>query len=330
MIIAKAPLKISLLGGGTDIESFYNKHEGNVFSFTINQYVHVIYRDYPKFFDENYRLQYSESEKVYNLNNIKNNIIRETFKKYNVFNQTHILTYSDLPSGNGLGSSSAFCAALVKAIYLNQKKKISKKKLIDDVCDIEINKVKSPIGKQDQACIINAGLNNFIFKQKKIKRNNFSNYKNLIKEIENNCAMFLFSNQDIIREKILQNQIKKNYLGKNIDTLNKMANISKNFCQNLNDKKDQYLDLAERVRESWELKKKVSNKISNKKLEEFLQIFDDYKVPSYKLLGAGGKGFVLVFFKSKFHKKNFLQKHKNLRFLNFKLSYDGVTAIKLR
>ena len=80
MIISRAPLKVSLLGGGTDLKSFYKFYDGNVLTLTINKYVNLIYLDNPEFFDETYRLQYSDTEIVYKLNEIKNNIIRETFK----------------------------------------------------------------------------------------------------------------------------------------------------------------------------------------------------------------------------------------------------------
>lgn len=330
MIISRAPLKVSLLGGGTDLKSFYKFYDGNVLTLTINKYVNLIYLDNPEFFDETYRLQYSDTEIVYKLNEIKNNIIRETFKRFKIKRKTHLLTFSDVPSGNGLGSSSAFCAALVNAIFFKKKYKINKEKLIKTVCNIEIEKVKSPIGKQDQSSVIYSGFNNFIFKKnEKIVRNNLSNFNILINEIENKCSLFLLSNQTVKREKILQNQIKKNLMGENIEILKKMAQISKNFSINLEDKKSKFLELADAVKESWELKKKVSKNISNEKLNEFLNLFDENKVLSYKLLGAGGKGFVLVFFKSMSQKLLFIKKNPQLRHINFKLSYEGVSTKNL-
>ena len=118
-------------------------------------------------------------------------------------------------------------------------------------------------------------------------------------------------------------------MGENIEILKKMAQISKNFSINLEDKKSKFLELADAVKESWELKKKVSKNISNEKLNEFLKLFDENKVLSYKLLGAGGKGFVLVFFKSMSQKLLFIKKNPQLRHINFKLSYEGVSTKNL-
>ena len=93
MIISRAPLKVSLLGGGTDLKSFYKFYDGNVLTLTINKYVNLIYLDNPEFFDETYRLQYSDTEIVYKLNEIKNNIIRETFKRFKIKRKTHLLIF---------------------------------------------------------------------------------------------------------------------------------------------------------------------------------------------------------------------------------------------
>ena len=96
-----------------------------------------------------------------------------------------------MPSGNGLGSSSAFCAALVNAIFFKKKYNINKEKLIKTVCNIEIEKVKSPIGKQDQSSVIYSGFNNFIFKKnEKIVRNNLSNFNIQLMKLRINVLSF--------------------------------------------------------------------------------------------------------------------------------------------
>jgi D-glycero-alpha-D-manno-heptose-7-phosphate kinase len=120
MIISRTPFRISLGGGGTDLESYFKKNNGFVVSAAINKYIMVVIKENLK---KNFEIKYSEYEKVNSVNKIKHNIIRECLKKFNITNGIEVSSFSDVPSGTGLGSSGAFTVCLLNALYAFKKKK---------------------------------------------------------------------------------------------------------------------------------------------------------------------------------------------------------------
>ena len=168
-IITRTPLRISFFGGGSDIKKFYSKKRGMVISSTIDKFIYVTIKKHGKTFDEKYRLNYQKSENVNNVNNIKNNIIRESLKYLKITEPLYISTIADIPSMSGLGSSSSFTVGLLKGLFALKNKKISKKKLAELACKIEIDLLKSPIGKQDQYAAAYGGINKFVFYKKNVQ-----------------------------------------------------------------------------------------------------------------------------------------------------------------
>ena len=189
MIIARSPLRISLGGGGTDLESYYSKNIGFVISAAINKYVYVTITQ-P--FRPGIYLKYSSIEKTDKIEKVKHPIIREVLKEEKLFKKSlELTTLADIPSGTGLGSSGSFTTALIKAIYFDQRKIISGKKLAEKACKIEIDKLKEPSGKQDQYISSFGGVNCFTFNKNgnvNVKPLKISE-KNLSK-LENNLLLF--------------------------------------------------------------------------------------------------------------------------------------------
>ena len=154
-ITTKTPLRISFFCGGTDMEYFYKKSGGKVISTAINKYIYVTVKSQNIFFDENYRLNYSKTERVNKVENIQNKIIKECLKYTKIKSKIYISTVSDIPDSTGLGSSSAFTVGLLKALYEAKNEKKTNSEIAKIASIIEIQKIKSPIGKQDQyACAI--------------------------------------------------------------------------------------------------------------------------------------------------------------------------------
>ena len=152
-VLTRTPHRVSFFGGGTDLESFYSKSTGVTFSTAISNYVYVGVKKHTKFFDEKYRIVYSKTELHNKLSKIENEIVRETLKFCNFIDPIYINSISDLPSNSGLGSSSAFTVGLLKGIYSLMNIKKNNIQLAEEACEIEINRIKKPIGKQDQyAC----------------------------------------------------------------------------------------------------------------------------------------------------------------------------------
>ena len=161
MIIVRSPLRITLGGGGTDLPSYYRTHEGALVTAAIDKYVYVtVLRP----FEEGIYLKYSEIEKVKQVNEVKHPIIRECLKLLNLKSpQIEISALADIPSGTGLGSSGSFTTALLKALFAHRRTHISPQELAELACDVEINKLQEPIGKQDQYAAAYGGITCFNF-----------------------------------------------------------------------------------------------------------------------------------------------------------------------
>ena len=326
LVITKTPLRVSYLGGGTDINYFYKNYGGSVFNCAINKYVYVTVKRHSELYDEKFRLNYSKSENTGSINKIQNRIIKECLKITKITFPIYISTISDIPTGSGLGGSSSFTVGLLKGLYALQEKKITKKKLYNIACMIEIDILKEPIGKQDQIPAVYGGLNFTKFKkngnivkksidQKKIGRNFFES------------SLLVWTKSTRSASKILQHQ-KKNI---NIN-LNQLKQIKSNadFFFNIIEmkKKINMKEFGSLVNDSWKQKKNLSNKITLKNINKIIK--DSLKVGCYgaKLLGAGGGGFILIFGKRKsLHKMKKL--FNKLKYLNFNLSTTGSKIISI-
>ena len=162
MIISRTPLRMSFVGGGSDLPSFYRRHGGAVVSAAVDKYVYV---NINRKFDDGIRVAYAKTEEVQSVAEIEHRLVRATFEMLGVPGGVEITTIADIPSrGTGLGSSSAFTVGLIHALYAYQGKPISADDLGRESCKVEIDLCGEPIGKQDQYAAAFGGLNLIEFK----------------------------------------------------------------------------------------------------------------------------------------------------------------------
>lgn len=321
-VITKTPLRVSLLGGGTDFEYFYKLHTGHVINTGINKYVYVTVKKHNKLFNENYRLNYSTTESINNLKDIKNDIIRECLKLVPVKPPIYISVISDIPGYSGLGSSSSFTVGLLKALLFIKNKKINQRELAELACKIEINILRNPIGKQDQYVASHGHFASYKFlRNRKVIINDIKNNK-IINNIFLN-SLLVWTGKFREAKSVLKDQkhryiLNKEYLLKmNTLTSEGLNILKKNFNLKL------FLEL---VHKSWLLKKKLSNRISSDKLNNFYKNCVKNGAISGKLLGAGGGGFFLIFFKKK-NKKKIIKFLKNYFYFQCLPSKSGSEII---
>ena len=158
-VLSMAPLRISFLGGGTDISTYFTKSKGCVVSAAINKYVYVHIKRHDPLFQERYRISYSEVEHTNSRDLIKNSIVKGCLELLKIDEPIQISTSADLPANSGLGSSSSFTVGLLNALYAHKEKHCSAAKLAKEACEIEIDILKEPIGKQDQYAAAYGGFN---------------------------------------------------------------------------------------------------------------------------------------------------------------------------
>ena len=159
------PLRLSLAGGGTDLAGFYERHGGAVISTTIDKYTYVTVKRHSPLFNEVYRLNYSKTEHVDDLDDVENDIARECLRLVDVEPPLFIATASDLPASSGLGSSSSFAVGLLYALHTLRGEDVAAGQLAEEACHVEINVLCRPIGKQDQYAAAFGGLNYIVFQR---------------------------------------------------------------------------------------------------------------------------------------------------------------------
>lgn len=286
IIITKTPVRISFVGGGSDIIRHDMKIPGMVFSSTINKYIYVIVK---KRFGSEFRISYSRTELVKKIKDIKNPIIRSVleYKKIKDSEPLEIITLADIPSsGSGLGSSSSLAVGLLKAISEYKNEKISNYKLAKQAYFIERVLMKKYLGYQDQFNAAFGGIRSYKFyKNHKITYKTILNKKEEYKNFKDHLLIF-YTGINRVADKILKKMT--NAPSKFIDEVSKLSEI---FISNL--KQKNYKICGEIMSTSWKYKKKFSTNVSNQFIDKIYN--DGMEAGAYggKILGAGGGGYFI-------------------------------------
>jgi D-glycero-alpha-D-manno-heptose-7-phosphate kinase len=322
MILVRSPLRISLGGGGTDLPSYYKENSGFLIAAAIDKYVYVSVMN-P--FNKGYTLKYSQYENVSNLADIKHPIIRESLK-LGFMKNLEITTLADLPAGTGLGSSGSFTTALLKALYANSSKNLHPAELAELACDIEINKLQEPIGKQDQYVAAFGGLSSFTFNQDDtvdVRPLNISH--DTLYDLEDNLMLF-FTGYSRSAGKILKDQQTKSIQNdeemlKNLHNVKRLGFESKNALESGDTRM-----FGELMHEHWENKKKRSGGMSNPKINDWYDIAMQNGAIGGKLVGAGGGGF-LMFMADDRNKLRKALTVAGMQEVRFKFDFEGTKTL---
>ena len=324
LILVRSPMRISFVGGGTDIKEYYENFGGSVFNASINKYVYILINKYHD--KKKCILKYSKSENVNSVKDIKHPLIRNCLALTKIWG-LDIHSIADVPGGTGLGSSSSFTVSLINALHYYKNKKLSKNDLAKKACHVEINLLKAPVGKQDQYAASYGGVNTFIFKKNNdviVKK--FLN-KLAIKNLKNNLLL-INTNTQKINIPTLQEQ-RKNIMkgGKYLDNLKFMRDSVEIFKKNLI--KNDLKVCGQILHENWKKKITFSKKINNPLFQEIYN--ESLKSGAYggKICGAGGRGFLLLISPKQNH-KIIKKKLNKLEFLDFNFDYSGSKQVILQ
>jgi D-glycero-alpha-D-manno-heptose-7-phosphate kinase len=290
MIITRTPFRVSFAGGGSDISSFYEKHEGCVLSTAINKYMYISV--HPSFSGETTVLKYSKTETVINIEDIEHKYFRQMLSMLGV-KGIEIVSTADIPAGTGLGSSSSFTVGVLHALYSYKGKFVSKERLASEACDVEIKYLHNPIGKQDQYAAAYGGLNFYQFRRDgSVIVDPVIMDDSARTQLERNLMMFytgeLHSASAILKEQsanITSGDKEKNQI--------KMCGLAHDLRREL---QNNNIDaMGEILHENWMLKKTLASGISNPSIDETYETAIASGATGGKLLGAGGGGFLLFY-----------------------------------
>jgi len=295
--VTVAPLRISFVGGGSDIESFFHNNEGAVVSCAINKYVYVHVKIHDDSFGERYRISYSKVEHVQEISQIENDIVRKCLEFMEIDVPVQISTLSDLPAGTGLGSSSSFTVALLMSLHELRGRKPTKHQLAEEACHIEIETLGNPIGKQDQYAAAFGGLNFFRFKtNSRVSVEPISITSTELHELLDRCRLY-WTKIERSAVKVLSDQTER--ANTNLVSMQKMVEFAHEFRDCLQEREIKWKSLANLINESWVLKQSFSPLISSNQIDKMVNSITNLTDYGAKLLGAGGGGFVLAFNGSK-------------------------------
>ncbi len=291
MIISRTPFRISFFGGGTDYPAWYNEHEGAVLGTTFNKYCYITLRYLPPFFDHRSRIIYSKMEHVNGIDDIDHPAVREVLRFKKMIKGVEIHHDGDLPARTGLGSSSSFTVGLLHAVYALQGKMVSKEQLAKEAIHIEQNMCKENVGCQDQMFAAFGGFNLIKFGGRDhLEIEELTIGKETVQHLQKNLMMFFtgFSrNASDIASVQVKNTPKKQ---KELKTMYKMVFQARKILDNGN-----IDDFGRLLNETWQIKRTLSDKITNPHLDEIYNSAMAAGALGGKLLGAGGGGFMLFY-----------------------------------
>jgi D-glycero-alpha-D-manno-heptose-7-phosphate kinase len=315
MIIARSPLRITLGGGGTDLPSYYRDHEGFVISAAIDKYVFVtIMRPFiPGIF-----LKYSKLEHVNQVDEIQHAIIREAIRMMNFRTpQIEITTLADIPSGTGLGSSGSFTTALLKALYAHRRKLLVPGELAELACEIEIQRLHEPIGKQDQYIAAYGGITCFQFRSDdSVEAAPLQISMDTMFDLEDNLLLFFtgFSRSAgvILKDQDARTQKSDPEMVQNLHYVKELGLRSQKALES-----GQTAEFGEIMNEHWQHKKRRSSGMSNSQIDEWYELGRKNGAIGGKLVGAGGGGFIMFY-------------AENRKLLRQAMTYAGLEEVRFR
>lgn len=299
MIISRTPLRVSFVGGGSDLPSFYRNEPGAVVTTAIKKYIYIAVN--PSF-DDSITVRYSKEERVWNVDELEHNLIRESLRLTGITHGVDISSSADVPSkGSGLGSSSSYVVGVLHALYAFKGQHVSAEKLARDACRIEITILKKPIGKQDQYAAAYGGLNYLQFNQDDSVYIDPIICEQRTKERLEKNLLLLYTGITRSSDTILAKQNRNlQEIPQKQKIMTQMVTIADQMRTSL--RKNNLASFGELLDENWRLKKQMADTISSAKIDGWYAVAKKNGAIGGKLLGAGGGGFLLFFAPHKNHK----------------------------
>jgi D-glycero-alpha-D-manno-heptose-7-phosphate kinase len=292
VIFTRAPLRISLGGGGTDLPSYYADHGGFLISGSIDKYVYMLTHTV---FQKRYRMKYSETEEVDEAAQIRHPILRETLLRHWRGNPLEIAVVADVPAGTGMGSSGAFTVALIKALALAKRQSITPGALAEAACEIELDILGEPVGKQDQYVSAHGGICAYTFAPDGgVTVDPLELDEVTLRRLRNNLLLF-YTGEARSASAILSDQVQRtaasdDEMVENLHRTKAMGHRSRELLES-----GDLEAYAELMHEHWENKRRRSPGMSGERIDRLYTLARRSGCLGGKLVGAGGGGFLLVF-----------------------------------
>lgn len=322
MIITRTPLRISIGGGGTDLPSFYELEGGFFIAAAITSYVYLAMN---RTFTDDYFLKYSALERVGEIASIEHPLFREALRLCEVAPSVEIVSLADIPAGTGLGSSGSFTVGLLRAIYAFQHRHLSPSSLAEAACQIEIDILDNPVGKQDQYIAAFGGLTAFeIAPDGSVDARPLAVSRDTRHDLEDNLLMF-FTGFSRSAESVLGDQRRRSVSGERemLENLRFVMQTGRAIADRL--EHDDVRGFAELMNEHWIRKRERSVGMSNPAIDRWYDVALKNGALGGKLVGAGNGGFLLFYAEDRDRVRDALAR-EGLAELRFGFDHDGSTV----
>lgn len=324
MIITRSPLRISLGGGGTDLPSYYQEHGGFVIAAAIDKYVYITLH---QTFFEDLIIKYSRMERVRSLEEIQHPLIREALRLADqAASYLEITSMSDIPAGTGLGSSGSFVTALLHALHTHTKTMVLKQELAEQACYIEIERLREPVGKQDQYIAVFGGITCFEFRNDGAV--NVSPVKigaETLANLEDNLALFYTgytrSASEILSDQDTRSRERDRAMLDNLHYVKALGIESKSALE-----AGDLRRFAELMHVHWEHKKQRSGSITNSMINDLYDLARRNGALGGKLIGAGGGGFLMFYTEDKTRLRHAMRE-AGIRELRMRFDFQGTILV---
>jgi D-glycero-alpha-D-manno-heptose-7-phosphate kinase len=317
MIVTRTPFRISFAGGGTDLPAFYCVEQGAVTSTAIDKYMYVTVN---RRFDRTMRIGYSKTEIVKKVEEIAHPIVREALKLCGIEGQIEITSVADIPSGTGVGSSSSFTVGLLAALHAFKGEATSTERLASEACEIEMNRLGEPVGKQDQYIAAYGGMEHIRFNpDESVIVEPVKCSDAVRKKLQQSLLLFFTGKRrnagDVLR-------VQQERMPEAMDSLRRLRELAVETAEVLQRGED-LAELGRILHEGWELKKRVNPDASDPEIDGFYGGAVGAGAIGGKLLGAGGGGFLLLYCEGDKREK-VREALSDLQELPFRLEREGV------
>ena len=291
MIVSRTPLRVSFVGGGTDVPSFYEEHGGAVVSTSVDKWIHIVVA--PRF-EGDVRVSYSRTEIVPDASSVEHELVREAMRLTGVPRGVDVMTLADVPSqGTGLGSSSTVTVGLLNALYAFQGVYKSSLQLAEEACHIEIDILGKPIGRQDQYAAAVGGLNfiEFLPNRGGVRVEPIVASEDTFRSVQRSLLMF-YTGRQRSADGILRGQQAAVEEGTAVVALQQMRDLALELRERLG--AGDADSIGELLHRNWELKRDLTAGISDETVDGWYESALQAGAAGGKVLGAGGGGFLLI------------------------------------
>ena len=325
MILTRTPFRVTLGGGGTDLPSFYQEHGGFILAVGIDKYMYLNVNT--PIVDDKIRVRYTTSEMVDHVDEVQHTLAREALRYFGITNGIEIVSIADIPAGTGLGSSSSYLVGLLNALHTLLQDQATSLKLAEEACHIELEVLKKPIGRQDQYMAAFGGLTALDIKPDGgvcVKRLELD--VDLVENLEHNILMF-YTNEMRDATTILKKQDEATRTGDRrvVSSLCEIKDIGLEISGAIS--KGNLRSFGELLDVHWQSKKRLSEGISNPRIDAWYELAKQNGAIGGKISGAGGGGFLMLYCEENKSRLRQAMHAVGLRELKFRFDYEGSKVV---